>query len=55
MSGVFSAFTLACSLFEIPPETDRVLLRSTESAREGREEYLKRGNGNNYGGASPCA
>ena len=42
MSVVFSAFTLAYSLFEIPPDTDRVLLRSTESAREGREEYLKR-------------
>ena len=35
MSVVFSAFTLAYSLFEIPPDTDRVLLRSTESAREG--------------------
>jgi hypothetical protein len=31
---------------------DHVLLTSTEPAREGREEYLKRGNGNNHGGAS---
>ena len=52
MVGVFSAFTLAHSLFEIPPDTDHVLLTSTEPAREGREEYLKRGNGNNHGGAS---
>ena len=31
---------------------DHVLLTSTEPAREGREEDLKRGNGNNHGGAS---
>jgi hypothetical protein len=31
---------------------DHVLLTSTEPAREGREEYLKRGNGNNHGRAS---
>jgi hypothetical protein len=28
------------------------LLTSTEPAHEGREEDLKRGNGNNHGGAS---
>ena len=36
---------------------DHVLLTSTEPAREGREEYLKRGNGSNHGGATaarPC-
>jgi hypothetical protein len=31
---------------------DHVLLTSTEPAREGREEYLKRGNGTNHVGAS---
>ena len=31
---------------------DHVLLTSTEPAREGREEDLKRGNSGNHGGAS---
>jgi hypothetical protein len=39
----------AILLHQIP---DHILLTSTEPAGEGREEYLKRGNGNNHGGAS---
>jgi hypothetical protein len=41
--------TQDATLFHQAP--DHVLLTSTEPAREGREEYLKRGNGNNHGGA----